>query len=106
MFILKYWALDGWTLINISFQSNLNTSRGQQINSKIKVRGPTNGIFNPWVRWITGLALVKNSSVAVALPAHLPTCPPTYIHTHSQWVRRVDFGKVFMAPANKRVFIG
>ena len=31
----------------------------------IEVRGFPNGIFNPWARWITGLALAKNSSVAV-----------------------------------------
>ena len=30
------------------------------------VRGFPNGIFNPWARWITGLALAKNSSAAAA----------------------------------------
>ena len=30
----------------------------------VGVRGFPNGIFNPWARWITGLALAKNSSVA------------------------------------------
>ena len=33
----------------------------------VEVRGFPNGIFNPWVRWITGLALAKNSSAVVAV---------------------------------------
>ena len=33
----------------------------------IGVRGFPNGIFNPWARWITGLALAKNFSAAVAV---------------------------------------
>ena len=35
----------------------------------IGVRGFPNGIFNPWARWITGLALAENSSVAVVVVA-------------------------------------
>ena len=31
------------------------------------VRDFPNGIFNPWARWITGLALAKNSSVAAVV---------------------------------------
>ena len=50
---------------------------------QIEVRGFPNGIFNPWARWITGLALAKNSSVVVvvlALPTYyLPTYLPTYL---------------------------
>ena len=38
--------------------------RGSIRNQKVGVRGFPNGIFNPWVRWITGLALAKNSSAA------------------------------------------
>ena len=33
----------------------------------IGVRGFPNGIFHPWVRWITGLALAKNSSAVVVV---------------------------------------
>ena len=44
----------------------------------IGVRGFPNGIFNPWARWITGLALARNSSaVAVAVDVvvvALPKC--------------------------------
>ena len=38
----------------------------------IEVRGFPNGIFNPWARWISGLALAKNSSAvaAVVVVAH------------------------------------
>ena len=33
----------------------------------IEVRGFPNGIFNPWARWMSGLALAKNSSAAVVV---------------------------------------
>ena len=38
------------------------------------MRGFLNGIFHPWVRWITGLALAKNSSAVVAAVVALQKC--------------------------------
>ena len=40
----------------------------------IGVRGFPNGIFNPWARWITGLALARNSSVVVVVVVALQKC--------------------------------
>ena len=75
----------------------------------MEVRGFPNEIFNPWVRWIAGLASAKNSSVVAAvvavlalptylptylLPTYLPIYLPTYylfdyrIYSHTYWLAR------------------
>ena len=47
----------------------MNPDQHPKENNKIGVRGFPNGIFNPWVRWITGLAVARNSSAAAAAVA-------------------------------------
>ena len=50
--------------MNVSYTVLLVVVKFSQV--QVEVRGFPNGIFNPWARWISGLALAKNSSAVVA----------------------------------------
>ncbi len=51
--------------MNVSYTVLLVVVKFSQV--QVEVRGFPNGIFNPWARWISGLALAKNSSAVVAV---------------------------------------
>ena len=40
-------------------------------SAEIEVRGFPNAVFDPWARWIRGLALARNSSGAAAVAVAL-----------------------------------
>ena len=52
------------TLINLDPHNNSIIFIWASYN---RSEGFLNGIFSPWVRWITGLALAENSSVAAVV---------------------------------------
>ena len=77
------------------------------------MRGFPNGIFNPWARWISGLALAWNSSVivvdaaVVALWAGQENRAWKLMKFDVFWVAMVAYGLIFgeiEAAASRKLF--
>ena len=56
----------GHNLGDTEFVTSKSDPKSSNSVKNIGVRGFPNGIFDPWARWIRGLALARNSSGAAA----------------------------------------